>query len=207
MPRRKLSTIDMLKSQDLRATSPSIKTWTHNFFNRRNTSKRSSTTLETETDKTPKKSISSIIKTNSRVRKAQIWLPKQEHLSTIYPNNLQGSMIWISLSILRPLIWKTRRPNLSTVKVKLFSLRTKWSASKTSSTISRVLRKNIEMKILIFRRELTQSPPEISNWRMLSRSLRSRFVQRKIKSCTWERNLKVPDTATRPSWTIIPTFR
>ena len=116
-------------------------------------------------------------------------------------------MTSISSLIARLWISRARRHSLSTVRVKLFNLRTKSSVSKTSLITWRLLKRNTEMKMLIFRRELTLRAQGILNLPHPSKILNPRSEPRRTKSCTWERSSKVPDTAILPYLIITATFR
>lgn len=135
------------------------------------------------------------------------WLHRLELLSTTYLSSWPGLMISISWLIARPWISRARRHNLSTVRVKLFNLKIKSSVSKTSWITWRPSKRNIGMKMLISRRELTLRAQETLNSPPLSRTLSPRSEPRRTKLCTWERNLKVPDTAIRLFSIITATCR
>ena len=105
------------------------------------------------------------------------------------------------------MIWKIKRLNSSTAKERSSNSRIKLLASKMSSTTSRAWRKNTEMRTRISKKELIQNRPGTWNWQPPSRTLRAKFGLRRTRSCTWERNLRVPGTATQPCWTTILIFR
>jgi len=135
------------------------------------------------------------------------WLHRQELLSTTYLSNLLGLMTSISSLTARPWTSSLRRPSLSTVRVKSSNLRTKSSVSKTSWTTWRLLKRNIEMKMLTSRRELTLRAQGILNSPHPSKILNPRLELRKTKSCTWERSSKAPGTAIPPFLIITVTSR
>ena len=154
-----------------------------------------------------RKSTDSTTRTIARAKNRQILLLKQDNLSTIFLNSLPGLTTLISWLTQKPMIWKTRRLNLSTVKERSSNSRIKWLASKTSWTTSRAWKRNTETKIKISKRESIQNLPGTWNSQLPSRTWRVKSVPRKTKSCTWERSLRVLDTATPPFSTITRTCK
>lgn len=193
--RRRPSTADMLRSLDSRVTYHNTRISTLNYLLKRNIWKKNYSVLEREINKTLRKLINSTTKMRWRVRKVLILPLKLELLSTTSLSNSQELMILINSLILRLVILRARKANLLIVRVKLFNWKIKSLASKTSSITWKLLRRSIEMRMLIYKRELILKVQEILNSPTVSKSLRSKSRQRKTKLCIWEKNLKVLDIA------------
>jgi len=166
-----------------------------------------SNNLEKETEMTPLKLTSWVLRLSPREKRVLSMQPRSELLNMTFPRHLLALMISTESLMTRHSPSRIKRLLWSTLRANWWNLNLSRLATKRNWNIFAPLMNVIDKRTLISREESTKKTWETLSSQDSSRTMKLRSEWEKTRLCSSEKSLKTLGTITHPFLTIMPTSR